>query len=232
MLARLAGSHEVEVHTLLAGGVHPAEGFALACQLDKGLSRQTDYMALRREEDLAAASILGVRSFHHQLCEAPNRGYHDAASLFGEAVPNDPLTSQLAHMLPEIVEGADLVLAPFCHGNHIDHVLVRAAAEKTCADRLLLWRDLPYAVRCPDPSSEWVSVRVSDHLGVKIDACLAYASQIGFQFGSPEAARQAILRDTQRIGGELVLPCSDAARAALGALAPPVTKQSQAQPVS
>ena len=37
--------------TAFTQSIVPAEGFALACQLDKGLAPDVDYMALRRAED-------------------------------------------------------------------------------------------------------------------------------------------------------------------------------------
>src|SRR5438309_440747 len=37
--------------TAFTATVLPATGFALACQLDKGLSPEVDYMALRRDEE-------------------------------------------------------------------------------------------------------------------------------------------------------------------------------------
>ena len=41
----------VVVATIFTGNVAQPTGFALACQLDKGLAADVDYMALRRAED-------------------------------------------------------------------------------------------------------------------------------------------------------------------------------------
>ena len=69
-----AGWRSVMV-TAFTATVLPATGFALACQLDKGLGPEVDYMALRREEDRAAAVILGVADLRWlDLPEAPHRG--------------------------------------------------------------------------------------------------------------------------------------------------------------
>ncbi len=77
--------------TVFTRSVVPAPGFALACQLDKGLAPDIDYMALRRAEDRAAARLLG---FHRNLrwldlLEAPHRGYESPAALFGERRADD-----------------------------------------------------------------------------------------------------------------------------------------------
>ena len=71
--------------TAFTATVLPVTGFPLACQLDKGLSAEVDYMALRREEDRRAASVLGVQDVRWlDLPEAPHRGYGSAPELFGE----------------------------------------------------------------------------------------------------------------------------------------------------
>ena len=50
LLASLAqAGWRVVMATLFTGSVAEPKGFALACQLDKGLGPEIDYMALRRE---------------------------------------------------------------------------------------------------------------------------------------------------------------------------------------
>ncbi len=69
----------VVVATLFTRSVPDPQGFALACQLDKGLDATVDYMALRRAEDVAACRALGLGDpIHIPLPEAPHRGYHSA----------------------------------------------------------------------------------------------------------------------------------------------------------
>ena len=61
LLASLAreGWHVV-MATLFTASVADPTGFALACQLDKGLPAEVDYMALRRAEDVRAAAEAGL----------------------------------------------------------------------------------------------------------------------------------------------------------------------------
>ena len=73
MLAR--AGWRVVIATLFTRSVHPATGFALACQRDKGLADEVDYMALRRAEDVSAVACLGAEAWHGDLPEAPHRGY-------------------------------------------------------------------------------------------------------------------------------------------------------------
>jgi LmbE family N-acetylglucosaminyl deacetylase len=199
-LAQLArGGWRVVMVTLLTASVPDPTGFALACQLDKGLGPEVDYMALRRDEDRAAADALRVNPpVHVALREAPHRGYASAPELFAETRPDDSLADDLAPVLARLMEEAvpDLLLAPQGVGGHVDHVqLVRALTALSPACPVLWWRDFPYTVRHPDPKEPFrdsfaglptLAVRLSpEEAAAKHAACAAYASQIGFQFGGP-----------------------------------------------
>ena len=54
------GGWEVTVATVFTRSVPDPKGFALACQLDKGLPADLDYMAVRRGEDRLACARLGA----------------------------------------------------------------------------------------------------------------------------------------------------------------------------
>ena len=75
-LARLAArGWQVVMATVFTASVPNPRGFALACQTDKGLAPEIDYMALRRNEDRAAAGALGIEEpVHLPFREAPHRG--------------------------------------------------------------------------------------------------------------------------------------------------------------
>ncbi|ACA16744.1 LmbE family protein [Methylobacterium sp. 4-46] len=199
-LARLArAGWQVVVATLFTASVARPTGFALACQLDKGLGPEVDYMALRRAEDAAACASLGALARHLALPEAPHRGYGSAAALFGDLLPEDGIGPALAAALASLSAETppDLLLAPQAIGGHVDHVqLVRALRAVAPAAPVLWWRDFPYTVRHPDPKTPFcrdfallpdVAVRLSaEDEARKEAACAAYASQLGFQFGGRE----------------------------------------------
>ena len=187
--------------TAFTRSVHPAQGFALACQLDKGLPAAVDYMALRREEDRVAGSILGVSDVRWlDLPEAPHRGYKSAPALFGPVLEGDqvwqPLSALIAGLLRELQP--DLVLAPQGLGNHVDHrQMIRALLEAT--GDAVFYRDTPYAIKNPGaeppdalPARSPHIVTITAGLARKLDAVCAYASQVGFQFGGPDAAAAAL----------------------------------------
>ena len=199
-----AGWH-VCMATAFTATRHPIQGFALACQLDKGLPPDVDYMALRRAEDRDAAAILGVSDLRHiDLPEAPHRGYGSAPALFGATRDGDdiwrPVAALIAALDAELRPA--LVLAPQGLGGHVDHrQMIRAVRDAVSAERLAWYRDTPYAIRnpaaAPDPAVPRLPefcVPIGSVLDRKAAAACAYRSQVGFQFGGADAARAALCR--------------------------------------
>lgn len=187
--------HEVTVVTCFTGNVEQPAGFALACQTDKGLSPDVDYMALRRDEDRAAHAVLRTTPVHLPLLEAPHRGYDSAPALFAGVRPDDLVWQDVRDALAPY--DADLWLAPQGLGSHIDHLqVVRAVAalQRPTA----WWRDAPYVLKAPDaqPSPD-LPPGLQPHAlpgdrDRRADACAAYATQLGFQFGGEAAMRVAL----------------------------------------
>lgn len=185
---------DVRVVTVFTRTVTPLSAFALACQLDKGLDADVDYMALRRDEDVHAMRCLSVASWQHlDLPEAPHRGYVSAPDLFAGRHRDDDALPLVRDALAPLVAGADLVLGPQGLGNHVDHVLVREALDQL-APPLLRYRDTPYAMRLDvaDAAPDEVAVPIGPAWADKLAACAAYASQLGFQFGGPETMGTAL----------------------------------------
>ncbi len=198
--------------TAFTRSVHPASGFALACQLDKGLAPDIDYMALRREEDRVAADHLGVSDLRWlDLPEAPHRGYGSAAALFGPVHDGDDIWRELAAMISSLVNELQpsLVLAPQGLGDHVDHrQTIRAVNHAAPGGPLAFYRDTPYAIRnllgVPHVAVRGLVQSVAGiaaGLDRKVSASCAYTSQIGFQFGGAEATGRA-LREFARREGE------------------------------
>lgn len=194
----------VVLATVFTKTVPNPTGFALACQLDKGLPSEADYMALRREEDHQAAKLLGAEALHLDLPEAPHRGYDSAKDLFVGVREDDGVWREVAGRLKALLEryAPDALFAPQALGNHADHLqVVRTLGELGVAEGISWWRDAPYAIRepdarpaplLPDGLAEEVAVDVAETLAAKLDACGAYATQIGFQFGGEEPMRCAL----------------------------------------
>ncbi len=211
--ALAAGGWDAHLVTVFTRSIPDPRGFALACQTDKGLGADVDYMALRRAEDAEAARALGAASVRWLAhAEAPHRGYHSAAALFAGVHPADAdawraVAADVAALVDELAPA--LVFAPQAIGGHADHRhVVRAVREiahtRAAAGRPLAtawYRDTPYVIRHPgalppDPIAHDL-VDVALHpteaaFAAKLDACAAYASQLGFQFGGESAMRDAL----------------------------------------
>ena len=206
-LARLAcAGWRVGLATVFTRSSLNPTGFALACQLDKGLPPDVDYMTLRRAEDRRFAKKAGATDVRHlDLPEAPHRGYASAPELFADVRPDDGIGPDVRARLARLVADVrpDVLFAPQGIGGHVDHVHV-IEAVLALGDRppTVWYRDAPYAIRFPEalPASalpeglEEQPVDVQATLDVKLDATTAYATQLGFQFGGEEAMRTA-LRD-------------------------------------
>ena len=203
-LALLARSGwTVTVVTAFTRSVPAPSGFALACQLDKGLPPDADYMALRRAEDAAACAALGARPAWLDFAEAPHRGYADAGMLFAAPLEEDGIVAPLARALSEHLASApDVVLAPQAVGGHVDHVvLVRALRTVLPAGLpVLWWTDFPYSTR-PDshPTRPFAGEMaglpecvVAGDAAARLAACAAYRTQLGFQFGGMAGLAKAL----------------------------------------
>jgi LmbE family N-acetylglucosaminyl deacetylase len=195
-LAALADAgHDVTVVTCFTRSMPDPAGFALACQLDKGLPADADYMALRRAENDEAMTVLGAAGVELDLPEAPHRGYTSAADLFAGVHPGDDVWRAVADRLAGMP--ADLWLAPQALGAHVDHLQVLRAVA--ALDRpVLWWRDSPYVLRRPDavPGAALPSglsqVELPQDRGRRADACARYRTQLEFQFGGEPAMRTAL----------------------------------------
>jgi LmbE family N-acetylglucosaminyl deacetylase len=194
---------EVTVATAFTRSVPDPRGFALACQLDKGLPAEADYMAIRREEDREACALLGAAPLWLDLPEAPHRGYGSAAALFAAPHAGDRVAAPLAAALAPLLSPVpDLVLAPQAVGGHVDHVLlVRALLGALPPGATVLWwTDFPYSARPHShPAQPFAAemAKLPEHAvhgdaAARFAACRAYATQLGFQFGGTDGLARAL----------------------------------------
>ena len=225
MMAALAEEgYELYLVTCFTRSVLNPTGFALACQLDKGLTSEVDYMEMRRQEDALACQRLNAKPYWLDLLEAPHRGYHSAPDLFQNILPDDSVQDELVSRLEQRIRALapDLVLSPVGIGNHVDHQQVKQALSTLQAQfsgvSFLQWYDEPYLSRHPTSypqevsRQEWpggdqliqyadrsdattISVNVAPYWKQKMSACAAYATQLGFQFGGEEGMRKVLAKE-------------------------------------
>ena len=219
LAALAAAGHDVVVATAFTRSVPRPTGFALACQTDKGIAPDRDYLALRRAEDAAACAALDAEPVWLDLPEAPHRGYGSAPELFAGARAGDAAWRDVRAALAALARARRPALVLTCQGlgRHVDHDhVVRAVAgwAAPAGVPVAWWRDAPYALRgggTPSPALPGGVAELAVPLGdaalaAKLDACAAYASQLPYQFsrdapGPPEAAMRARLGAHARAEG-------------------------------
>ena len=194
LAARARAGDRITIVTCFTGGMARPEGFALACQLDKGLDAETDYMALRRQEDFVACAAIGADTIHLPFLEAPHRGYGSAAELFAKRRQDDDVLVPLSEALIRLIRAIkpDLVLRPLAIGDHVDHWIVRDAVA-SIQKPMLSWEDWPYLRRAEGQSRRVPALRhrLTDlDRRTRLQMCAAYRSQIGFQFGGVRLLEQ------------------------------------------
>jgi LmbE family N-acetylglucosaminyl deacetylase len=202
LLAELRVKARVVVATVFTKSIPNPEGFALTCQLDKGLTADVDYMHIRRQEDKEWAKKLGVEVVHGPFAEAPHRGYQSAKELFAKILETDRIETDLGVWLEDLIESLnpEMVLTPLGLGNHVDHQWVRKTAETFVSNlhTLAYYRDQPYAVKMNEgeihaqlgevnPAHSFHSPIGQASLDCAVTAAEAYSTQIPFQFGDIDA---------------------------------------------
>jgi LmbE family N-acetylglucosaminyl deacetylase len=159
---QVQAGQSVEVWTICAGQP-PAEApySDFAQSLHARWQTGPEASLVRRAEDEAAAQVLGVRTVYYDLPDCIYRRLPDGSFLVnGEDDLWQPLhpqevgvAAELANWLKANLCRDDILVSPMTLGSHVDHHLVRAAAETAAAAagcRLAYYADYPYAVRQPE----------------------------------------------------------------------------------
>ena len=169
-------------------------------------------MSLRRAEDQAACNLLGAKTHHFNLPDCIYRTayllpsgtvnylYTSEASLFGPLHPAETqLIKEVCAQIEAYLSPQAQLVSPLALGNHVDHQLVRLAAEEL---RKSLWyyADYPYAEQQGEHLAEmkangWeVQVFPISAQGLIAwqDAIAAYTSQISTFWKDDSQMRLAI----------------------------------------
>ena len=179
-----------------------------------------EVMARRKSEDLEACRRLGAEARHWEVPEALYRVdaggaplYRDVAELYGTPVPADAgLVGELAARIATLSDAGRL-LAPLAVGGHVDHRLLRAAAEAS-GRAMAYYEDFPYTewkwlalARALGRASDWepeVLALEPALLERRAQAIEAYLSQVPSLFRTAGRLRRQLRRAARRAGGERV----------------------------
>ncbi len=219
----LAGE-AVEIWTICAGDPPPPPYTPFAEELHARWGTNGSQASLvRRAEDITACSRLRAKVSHSPLPDCiyrrlPGSGEPvivERDDLFrvypaGETARVNEVAAWIRARLPEDVQ----LISPMTLGGHIDHRLVRAAAESL---GLVVWyyADYPYAVDDPldhsDLRAQTASYRPalvqgisSQALAAWQEAVAAYDSQISSFWGSLDEMRARIAAYHQEGGGSIL----------------------------
>jgi len=198
----------VEIWTFMCGDPQLSEYSPFAQLLHSvwGFSSAEETVRVRREEDKTAASIVGAKAVHFDFLDCIYRRDKNGEWLYSEiSVPpheaDDSYPAQIASAISARLNPDDVLVCQLALGSHVDHVLVRQAAE-------LLGRPLRYDIDIPywcykphELEAKAAGMKESTHriteasLTRWVEAALAYKSQfpaLGERFDTPDKAAEAI----------------------------------------
>ncbi len=194
----------VEIWTIMCGipqgEISP---FAQVIHYQWGISEPEEVVRLRKLEDAQAAQLVGAKTLYFDFLDCIyRRGKHGGwlyADIFSPPHEDEAsLPAQIASVIAARLQPEDKVICQFAIGPHVDHVLVRQAAE--LLHRPLLYAlDVPYIFRAPEQIPAYTEgLRVANfEIGVEAlriwqDGIAAYASQISSLFENENDMREKI----------------------------------------
>jgi len=176
--------------------------FAQSTHKDWGTTTAEETIRIRREEDTQAASKVGAKAVHFDFLDCIYRRGKNGEGLYNEAVFIPPhaedfdLPAQIAQTMVAWLKADDIVVSQLAIGRHVDHILVRKAAEMLKRP-LFFDEDIPYLLDYPEELSP-NTVGMKDSLqpiseaGFEtwIEAIKDYATQLGGLFESTDSIRE------------------------------------------
>lgn len=207
----------VLVVTVFAGCPAPQiqlSPFAQAMYGEWGLS--ADASAARQREDVAAMALLGAEPVHWPYADCIYRQtpdgrfpYDSEEALWGDVHPADEsLVLELAVRFAELaVNPGGTLYTPLTVGHHVDHQIVRRAAEAS-GHGLVYYEDYPYAQDlqaleavvagdCYRPEPVLLS---PEALEARISAIARYTSQVSFLWADADEMAAAVRAIAARTG--------------------------------
>ena len=203
----------------LCGGYPPTGGFsAFAEGLHARWGTGPEAITTRREEDRVSCERMGAAHLHFEIPDciyrrSPQTGeflYASEEALWVPVHPDEaPLVEEICRqMRARLPEGAQVV-CPLTLGNHVDHRLTRAAAEKLGIP-LKYYADYPYVL---DVESPWApaNFEIARHalspaaLTAWEAAIAAHQSQISTFWPSLAEMRAAIRAFYDQMAGVVLL---------------------------
>lgn len=197
---------KVAVWTLFAGDPTLDQMTPYAQSLHQRWGAGLDAAALRRTEDRTACDLLGAEPRHFHWLDCIYRTIKGAPlvksdeELFSPNTPlQDDLVDEIVATLREQLPPKAKLVVPLAAGNHIDHRVVRAAAEKLVI-RPLYYADVPYVMGHPEEIARLTTAMKPglteslspDAIQKWITAMAAYKSQMSTFWTSIDTLQQQV----------------------------------------
>lgn len=211
--AQARAGERVRMVTVFAGDP-PGLLSPFARELHERWGLGNDSPAGRRAEDRAALALLGATPLHWELPDciyrtAPDGAflYPDLAALWGPQHPADePLAEALARRIAALPE-TNVLWVPLGAGGHVDHRLVRQAAEAS-GRPLRYYEEYPYAeipqaVETALGEGPWEPLLTfldEEALAAKVAAVACYRSQISTFWASVDEMAALVRAYALRVG--------------------------------
>jgi LmbE family N-acetylglucosaminyl deacetylase len=195
----------VEIWTVLCG-LPPWDElspFAREQHQKWGAASADEIVRIRRAEDVTAAGILGARPRHFDFLDCIYRRAPDGEWLYDDIYapphPDEPnLPRRIAAAVSVDLRADDVLVCPLAIGPHVDHLIVRRAAE-WLGRPLVYAADFPYLISFPGQLTSITAGMTGKpypitetSLRTWQTAVAAYASQISTVFESREKMRAAL----------------------------------------
>jgi LmbE family N-acetylglucosaminyl deacetylase len=194
----------VEIWTFMSGIPDDEQltDFAREMHAVWGTTDAKETIRIRREEDRRAAARVGARAVHFEFLDCIYRRGKNGQGLYESAVFIPPhaedadLPAQIAQTMIAWLKPDDVAVTQLALGGHVDHILVRKAAEML--NRQLVYDvDIPYSLRHPEEMGTKTaemkeSLQPVSEAGLTawLDAIEAYASQLSSLFDSLDSMRE------------------------------------------
>ena len=203
----------VEIWTFMAGlptGELPE--FAQLMHHIWGFRSAEHALAARRLEDERAAAAVGAQAVHFDFLDCIYRRGQDGQALYSDVtIPIQPddadLPARISRSIADRLQPDDRLVCQLAIGRHVDHVIVRQAAE--LLHRPLIYdADMPYVLNHPDELQPAVSGFVASlepvpepAFGCWLSAIECYASQVDSVFGSHDLMHERMQAYYEAISG-------------------------------
>lgn len=202
----LTGS-PVEIWTIMCGYPPTTDlsPFAQVLHLDWGIPDAEQVVRNRRLEEERAANVLGAQTRYFDFLDCIYRqsetGEWLYSGIFVDPHPDEAdLPARIAQAVSARLKPDDKLVCQLGVGRHVDHVLVRRAAE-LIGRPLHYVADIPYLFKTPEdlpPHTAGMKEKTQmvSKAGLRswVEAAAQYESQIPSLFNSPEGMREQIRR--------------------------------------